>query len=170
MLLLIIILLANLVITFPIGNSFVFPLESFAQIVLPKTVEPGRIPSRFKPYPVPKSKLAPLIPSSLGKDSVKELNQNKFLLSGVLVEGSTVYKDSDLYPLYKEFLGVEIDMGKIHEIANRITQKYREDGYVLSKAIVERQQVKSGIVKIRALEGHIDNIEIENATDLPDTP
>ena len=43
-------------------------------------------------------------------------------------------------------------MVKIREIANRITLKYQKDGYVLSKAIVEDQQVKNGIVKIKALE------------------
>jgi hemolysin activation/secretion protein len=168
MLLLIIILLANLVIVFPIGNSLIFPLESFAQIKLPKTVEPGRIPSRFKPYPVPQSKLAPLIPSRLGNDSVEELKQVKFLLSGVLIEGSTIYQESDLLPLYKEYLGTEIDLAKIHEITNRITQKYHDDGYTLSKAIVENQQVKNGIIIIKALEGYVDKIEIENDTDLPD--
>ena len=155
---------------FPISVGFIFPLESSAQIKLPKSVEPGRIPSRFKSFPVPKSELAPLIPSNLNGIPIEELKQTKFLLSGVLIEGSTVYQDSDFLPLYKEYLGTETDLVEIHKIVNRITKKYQNDGYILSKAIVENQQVKNGIVKIKALEAYIDKIKIENDIELTKEP
>jgi hemolysin activation/secretion protein len=155
---------------FPISGSFILPLESFAQIKLPKSVEPGRIPNRFKPLPVPKSKLPPLIPLNLDEIPIEELKLTKFLLSGVLIEGSTVYQDSDFLPLYKEYLGMETDLVKIREIANRITRKYQKDGYILSKAIVEDQQVKNGIVKIKALEVYRDKIKIENDVGLLKEP
>ena len=50
----------------------------------------------------------------------------------------------------------QIDLVKIHEIANRITKKYHEDGYILSKALGEEQQVKNGIVKVKAFEVYVD--------------
>ncbi len=148
-----------------LGDYLVFPSKSFAQIKLPKTVEPGRIHNRFKPFPVPKSKLPPLIPSNLSEISIEALRKTKFLLSGVLVEGSTVYQDSDFLPLYKEYLGTETDLVKIHEIANRITKKYHADGYILSKALVEKQQIKNGIVKIKMFEVYEDKVEIEASSD-----
>ena len=151
-------------IVFVFLNYFAFQSNSFAQITIPKTAEPSRIHNRFKPFPEPQSKLSPLIPSKLEQVPIKELKKVKFLLSGILIEGSTVYNDSELLPLYKEYLGTETDLAIIHEIAVRITNKYHDDGYTLSKAIVENQEVKNGIVKIKALEVYNDKIENETET------
>lgn len=70
-------------IVWSLGEYFIFPSESFAQIKLPKSVEPTRIRNRFKSFPV------------------EELEQTKFLLSGILIEGATIYKNSDFMLLYK---------------------------------------------------------------------
>jgi len=153
-----------------LGNYYIFPSKSFAQIKLPKTVEPGRIHNRFKPLPVPKSKLPPWIPSNLSTIPIEKLKRTKFFLSGILIEGATIYEDSEFLPLYKEYLGKETNLVKVYEIANRITRKYQNDGYILSKAIVENQQVKNGIVKIKALEVYMDKIKIENDIELLKEP
>lgn len=153
-----------------LGNYSIFLSNSYAQVTIPKTAEPSRIHKRFEPFPTPKSKLPPLIPPNLEETSIDELHRVKFFLSGVLIEGSTVYKDSDFLPLYEGYLGTKIDLAKIHEIATRITKKYHNDGYILSKAIVESQQIKNGIVKIKAIEVYVDKIEIKTKNNFSKSP
>ena len=52
-------------------------------------------------------------------------------------------------------------------IAARITARYSEDGYLLSKAVVPAQEVELGVLRIRVIEGHLENIIFEGRVDGP---
>ena len=80
---------------------------------------------------------------------------------GIVVEGSTVYQDSDFLPYYEEFLNKEISLAKVYEIAGAITARYRNDGYILSRANVPAQRIKNGVVRVQVIEGFVDKIEID---------
>ena len=65
----------------------------------------------------------------------------KVKLKSVKVTGSTIYSDAELATTYEEYLGNVITLDKLWLIAERITKKYREDGYFLSKAYVPEQEM-----------------------------
>ncbi|HIF33642.1 MAG TPA: ShlB/FhaC/HecB family hemolysin secretion/activation protein, partial [Planctomycetaceae bacterium] len=71
------------------------------------------------------------------------------------VDGSTVYSGRDLLPLYENFLGSEVSLTDVFQIARRITVKYRGDGYILSRAVVPAQQIQAGVVTIDVVEGFV---------------
>ena len=82
-------------------------------------------------------------------------------LSSVIVEGSTVYAEDELARLYEDRIGQEIALAEVFRIADEITVKYRNDGYILSRAIVPPQTIENGTVIIKVVEGFINEIRIE---------
>lgn len=68
--------------------------------------------------------------------------------------------------LYQPLIGKEISLLPIYQLRDAITQKYGNAGFGLSKAIVPNQQIQtSGIVSLNIIEGFIDQVIIEGATD-----
>ena len=58
-------------------------------------------------------------------------------------------------------IGHEWSLQSIYDLARRITAKYGNDGYVLSRAIVPPQALnpKGAVVRIQVVEGYIDKVE-----------
>lgn len=122
---------------------------------------PGTESERLAPPLQPRATPEISVPQGTGQVIPPEAEAIKFTLSAVTIQGSTVYSDQDLLPLYQEFLGKEVTLGDVYRLAAALTLKYREDGYVLSKAVVPAQRVRDGVVAITTIEGYIDGIKIE---------
>ena len=128
---------------------------------LPTTVQPGRIEKQFEEPSKPKSQLEPVIPEDQGAAPLAETEQVRFVLSGLMVEGATVYADAEFLPLYEDLLGEEVSVDDIRRVARAIGAKYRGDGYILSQAKVPAQRIRDGIVRIQVVEGYINEVIID---------
>ena len=84
-----------------------------------------------------------------------------FVLDTLQIDGVGIYESDDLDPLYRNKLGEKISLEDIYAIANAMTTKYRNDGYILTQVIVPPQTIENGIVKLRVVEGFVDQINIE---------
>lgn len=122
---------------------------------------PGQIEKRFQPPVLPKATPEPLELKTPERPPQPEAAPVKFVLNGVTVEGSTVYQDIEFLPLYEAFLKQEISLEQVFQIADAITAKYRNDGYILTRAIVPPQRIQNGVVKLQVVEGFIDQILIQ---------
>lgn len=91
----------------------------------------------------------------------------RFELTGIVLDGMTVYDESDLAPLWQDLLATEVSLADIYDVAARITAKYRNDGYILSRAIVPPQEIQAGTVRIQVIEGYVDQVIIEGELDGP---
>ena len=85
----------------------------------------------------------------------------KFKLSDLVVTGVTVYKKGELLRYYKPYLGKDVSLADLQSISDAITERYRNDGYVLSRAIVPAQQIEAGKVSIQVVEGYISTVYVE---------
>ncbi|MDH5299399.1 MAG: hypothetical protein OEV91_10310 [Desulfobulbaceae bacterium] len=85
----------------------------------------------------------------------------RFVLSAIEVEGATVYSREQLLPLWQEYLGKEISLLQVYQIADAITAKYRNAGYILTQSIVPPQKIENGIVRIKVIEGFVNEVIIE---------
>lgn len=134
-----------------------------AQQVMPPTLDQGQIERRFveprRPEVLPETEIRRPEDAAARADT-----RPLFSLVAVEVEGATVYSAADLAPLYREFLSREVSYRDIGEIAQRITARYRADGYVLSRAVVPVQRIEAGIVRIQVIEGFIDGLRMEGET------
>ncbi len=86
------------------------------------------------------------------------------------IDGVSAYGAENLNPFYADMLGDVVSLADIYGLANTLTQKYRNDGYILTQVIVPPQTIENGTVQLRVIEGHVDQIIIEgeegSATDI----
>jgi hemolysin activation/secretion protein len=130
--------------------------ECFAQ-TLPPAVEPGRYDKEFYPKNLPELRQPPAPEKVVEKPEPAE-DALPFFLSAVIVEGTTLYTPKDLVPLYEDMLADKITFADLQYIADLITAKYRNDGYVLSKVVIPPQEAEDGIVRFRVVEGKIEKV------------
>jgi len=90
-------------------------------------------------------------------------------IEGFKVNGITVYGDDEIQALYAEFQGKDVPLSVLWEVANRITQKYHEDGYFLARAAIPPQELANNIPQIDVVEGYISEVAIDKRNEsMPD--
>lgn len=87
----------------------------------------------------------------------------KLNFGGVNLSGQSVYSEQELYSLYDDMLGQEVSLADVYALANRMTLKYRNDGYVLTQVVIPPQTIEDGIIDFQVVEGFIDNVIIQEA-------
>ncbi len=142
-------------------SSIVFLDVAQAQLPPAASAQPGISPDRVPPLrpPVPDAEVTE--PSRIDPDLPAGAEAARFFLAGIVVEGATVYSEADLQPIYAEFLQSEISLATLYGIASSIETLYRDDGYILSRAIVPAQSVSDGVYRIQVIEGYVTNIVLE---------
>ena len=85
----------------------------------------------------------------------------KFKLNNIKIDNSTVYTHKQLEQYYSSYLGKNISLTDLQNIAKAITARYRQDGHILSLAVIPAQKISNGIVVIRILEGFVSAVYIQ---------
>lgn len=92
-----------------------------------------------------------------GGEAAKKI---KFQLNGIVLTGNRIYSDAQLRVLFANKVGKTITVAELFAIVQDITNYYRNNGYIISRAILPPQHVKGGIVKIQIIEGFIDKVDV----------
>ena len=79
------------------------------------------------------------------------------------VSGNTILTEEEIRSAIGSFEGRELTLAQMKEAANRLTDLYRDKGYLLVRAIVPKQNFGSGPVTIQVLEGKVGTITVEGA-------
>lgn len=108
---------------------------------------------------------APTIVSTPPVPEQEAVIGGSFVLGAVHIEGARALSPDILAQAYDPYLATRVDNAVLVRIAADITRRYRDAGYLLSRATVPPQSVASGIVLIEVTEGYIGDIEIEGAGD-----
>ena len=72
-----------------------------------------------------------------------------------------MYTQEQLKPLTRTACTRLCPSPRAQAIANRITARYRNDGYILSQAVVPRQDLRDGTLHIRVVEGFVNRVTVE---------
>lgn len=149
--------IAMLLATFPIA---VWAADS--SVNLPGSIDPSRAGQQLNlPASLPPTKAGisgePTAPASQPTPGAESI---KFQLKQINITGNTVYSYQQLLPLFQHYLGKEISFADLQSITKAITLKYRNAGYILSRAVLPSQVIDKGIVNIRIIEGYIIKSEI----------
>src|SRR5258706_1747781 len=130
----------------------------------------GRLDQIFREAPVPPPTTpAPSLeveqpPPEQAPDSAGSI---PLQLESVTLVGMTVYSAGELEAYWKDRIGKPGTLGDLFAIATAITTRYRNDGYVLSRAVVPAQEIEGGRVTIRIIEGYVDKVVFEGDDDRP---
>lgn len=86
---------------------------------------------------------------------------NSFVLLGVEIYGATAFGSDELSDAYKDKLTKRVTTEDLVEVARRITQKYRDEGYFLSQAVVATESPELGLASIKVIEGRITQVNFD---------
>jgi len=126
----------------------------------------GRIEKRFEKPPEPQSTLQPMLIPLHEQLPPEQAEQVRFTLKELTLTGNTAFSATNLQTLYADKLGTEISLLDLYRFRDAITAKYGNAGYGLSRAVIPEQRIQAdGIVQIEIIEGFIDEVTIEGATE-----
>lgn len=83
-----------------------------------------------------------------------------FVLTSLTIDGVSAYPLHELAPLYADYLARPVSQADLVRIAQAITDKYRADGYFLSRAVVPPQGPEPGQARLRVYEGYIGEVTV----------
>lgn len=130
---------------------------------LPSTAEPRPLEDRVAPPSALESRPPPAVTPEEPPDSPLPPGavNVSFEVTDIVIEGATVYDPERFAPFYEDLIGRTITLAELYGVARDIENLYREDGYVLSRAIVPAQTVDDGIFRIAVVEGFINEVIIQ---------
>jgi hemolysin activation/secretion protein len=135
---------------------------------VPGSADAGRQEQRIQDELPPVGGAAVLdVPDYMITSAPPGAENQMLVLQGITLDGVTAYSQDELSPLYEDLIGQEISLAEVFGIAERLTVKYRNDGYILSQVIVPPQEIDNGRVRLEVIEGYIDGLTIEG--DLSDS-
>lgn len=135
------------------------PLGGF----LPSSTYPEQVSKALRSEeqkPVETMPQQPTAPEPARSELPEETKKIKFKLNGIILTGNHIYPTSALQYIYKDKIGKNISIAELFTLIQNITNFYRNNGYILSRAILPEQQVKNGVVHIQVIEGYIGNVHV----------
>ncbi|HNQ92542.1 MAG TPA: POTRA domain-containing protein [Alphaproteobacteria bacterium] len=135
---------------------------AFAQTV-PGSADAGRIKAQPENILPPKSSPQLILPETFAPevpipDGAADMT---FVLKHVVIKGMSAFSPEEMEDIYKPLLGQEIQLSRIWEFAGHLTERYQREGYFLSRAYVPAQEIGSGMVTLRVIEGYVGDVQIE---------
>jgi hemolysin activation/secretion protein len=138
-----------------------------AQVVpsLPSSIDPNRLSDQFRTpeargpaveYDVPPPPPEATLPANA--------DQVRFVLTGVTIEGASALPAAGFAGLYAGRIGQTVTLAELYQWADAITKRYREAGYVLSRAVVPAQKISGGAVRLTVVEGFVDRVIVQGDT------
>ena len=129
---------------------------------VPSTAEPGTVGERFEGN---RDLAPPEAPIEVEFDDLPspppEAAGIAFFLENVVVSGNTVFDEAELAPIIGQYTGREIQLSELWDLRAAITVRYRNAGYILSRALVPEQEIEGGTAEIVVVEGYVERVSLQ---------
>ena len=131
---------------------------------LPGPADASRIDQREQlqvpgPTVAPQTEMTGIFPTIAPPEASKHI---KMTLRDVQTPGMTVFTTKEIEDIYAPYIGHEITLDTVWEMAAQLTQRYRDAGYFLSRAIVPEQKIDKGVIVLRVVEGYIGDVKLDD--------
>ncbi|MDX1974529.1 MAG: ShlB/FhaC/HecB family hemolysin secretion/activation protein [Rickettsiales bacterium] len=139
-----------------------FPSVVVAQAAYTPAVDPGIIQQRFKIQQAPTvDPNSAIITTDEGAGNKTLKGDLTFVFKEIKFVDLTAFSEDDLKPIYASYVGQEISLTTLNQIVSKITAYYRNNGYILSRAILPPQKIDHGVVTVRIIEGAVDQVQFQ---------
>jgi hemolysin activation/secretion protein len=91
-----------------------------------------------------------------------------FFVTEIQVVGSTIFDEATLAAIVAPYENRDVTLADLQQAADTITQRYLNEGYITSRAIVSAQTIVESRVQITVLEGELEAIVVEGTDTLQD--
>lgn len=86
-----------------------------------------------------------------------------FTINHVMLDGATLINARKKQVLLAPWLGKCLDIPRINQLTNTVSDWYISRGYITSRAFLEEQNLRSGVLHLVVLEGKLEKIRMDNA-------
>jgi hemolysin activation/secretion protein len=119
-----------------------------ARSLLPPDYAPNRSSESFS---------LPPVPASVGNN----LEQRTFFVKHILLDGNSVFPEQGLRPVARPYEGRDVSIAELEELRQKLTRFYIDHGYVNSGAIIPTDAFKDGELRIKIVEGRLDEVRVK---------
>jgi len=84
----------------------------------------------------------------------------KVVLARIIVEGNTVFSDSQLAIISDPYLNRPLRFSDLEQLRVDLTRAYTDRGYINTGAVLPNQEITDGQLVYRIVEGRLDDIEV----------
>jgi len=117
---------------------------------------------------LPKKPPPPVDVQPPARPALKPAPQIRFTLRAFRITGATVFTESDLQQLLREYVEREVGIEDLGAAAGRLTRFYFERGYPLATAYLPVQDIREGVVELVIIEGRFGNVRLVNRSRVRD--
>ena len=135
--------------------------------VLPTLIDPNNPARLAREVPRPSSPQAPRDQASVPSPGVA--TKSAGLTMDTLIEvkhiqfiGGTRYQNDVLVAPFARFIGKTVALKELLAATQSITEKYHNDGYVLSYAYLPANNFQQGTLRVALVEGYVANTRIQS--------
>ncbi len=117
--------------------------------------------------------MLPMPPSNTGLTISEPAAQplptsDPFMVRHIEISGNTLVSSAELRSLVQPSEDKTLNLALLQELAALITQRYQEDGYLLSRAYIPPQTLSDGSVRIAVIEARYGAVAISNTSRVSD--
>ena len=124
--------------------------------------DPSRVDERVRPRAdIPDLAVPIVIPPAPAQRVPESAGRETFQITGVAFDWHSQLAEDRLQTLARGYLNRDISLADVYQLAARVTAAYREEGYILTRAIVPAQRIVDGRLRLQIIEGFIDKVEVE---------
>ncbi len=135
--------------------------SSVISSLLPPSTNAGRVGEQLAPPPTNEQVTQVTVPGFKPGGVSASAYRTQFVLKELDVTGASVYGNQQIENMFRNYIGRTVSLADLQQMADTITLKYRNDGYVLTQAVVPAQNISSGVVTIRVVEGFVNHVDIQ---------
>ncbi|MCT8174985.1 ShlB/FhaC/HecB family hemolysin secretion/activation protein [Variovorax sp. CY25R-8] len=106
-------------------------------------------------------------PQTLPAPSRNASATGAFKLNDLRLNGVKALSNEELQSITTPYIGRDVTLADLEELAKAITARYKERGYFLAQAVVPVQTVRDGIVEISVIEGRLGRVDVLVAPEAP---
>lgn len=99
------------------------------------------------------------------RPAMKGMSSATVTVNSVVFSGNTLISSAKLQPLVESIIGKKVTFGELQEVAYKVSDYYREKGYMVARAYIPAQQVKDGVIEIQIIEGRRDQVKVNPGND-----
>jgi hemolysin activation/secretion protein len=131
-----------------------------AQVVLPPQSDISR--QRVAPLPLPSPNYDFRIQSPEKAAVPRAVDEIEFSIASVQVSGATYFPKSEVDALFAPLLARKIVLQDLRDAAQKLEDRYRAEGFFLTRVFVPPQQVQGGVLQVQVLEGYIGDVFVDS--------
>jgi hemolysin activation/secretion protein len=83
------------------------------------------------------------------------------VLRRIELDGNRAVATGELEAIWAPLLGASVNVAALEDLAARLSAAYRARGFILSQVVVPAQTIADGVVRLQAIEGFIDRLEVQ---------